>query len=98
MEVELLKAQREESKMKDASLIELSNQVKQLRSSSSVLIQKVELLSNKCADLDSLNRILSTENQVCLSMLFDARSQHGQGVLPKGTRMSSVESPDTLTF
>ena len=66
MEIELLKAQREESKLKDASLIELSNQVKVLTASN-------DRLTLKCNDYEQLNVVLSTENKVCISLLSAAR-------------------------
>ena len=72
----------------------LKNQVKLLRLSRSDLSIKVDMLSHKCNELDSLNRILSTENHVCLSMLSAARAtQQGQRVAGEGLTMRSVESP-----
>ena len=70
MEIELLKAQREESKLKDASLIELSNQVKMLTASN-------DRLTFKCNDYEQLNVVLSTENKVCISLLSAARRREG---------------------
>tara|TARA_B100000780_G_scaffold278933_1_gene254471 strand:+ start:95 stop:1624 length:1530 start_codon:yes stop_codon:yes gene_type:complete len=75
MEVELLKAQREESKLKDASLVELASQIKQLRNSRTDLTARLDMVSYKCNDLEQLNRVLLTENQVCLSLLSAARVQ-----------------------
>ena len=70
MEIELLKAQREESKLKDASLIELSNQVKMSTASN-------DRLTFKCNDYEQLNVVLSTENKVCISLLSAARRREG---------------------
>jgi len=75
MEIELLKAQREESKLKDASLIELSNSVKILKSDQLKIMNENNRLITKCNKYESINQILSTENHVCMSLLAAARAR-----------------------
>ena len=69
MEVELLKAQREESKLKDESLRELAEQVKVSESVRLKLSQRVDTLTQQCGHLEDLNQILLAENTVCIAML-----------------------------
>jgi hypothetical protein len=87
MEVELLKAQREESKLKDASLVELASQIKQLRNVRVELSKRLESVTHNCSNLEQLNRVLLTENQVCLSLLSAARAQQGNAPLDKSATM-----------
>ena len=69
MEVELLRAQREESKLKDESLKELAAQVKALEGARSELSLRADTLSRQCGHLEDLNQVLLAENTVCIALL-----------------------------
>ena len=69
MEVELLRAQREESKLKDESLKELAGQVKMLEGARAELALRADTLSRQCTHLEDLNQVLVAENTVCIALL-----------------------------
>ena len=69
LEVELLRAHREESKLKDESLKELAGQVKILEGARAKLALRVDTLSRQCGHLEDLNKVLVAENSVCIAML-----------------------------
>ena len=65
----MLRAQREESKLKDESLKELAAQVKALEGARSELSLRADTLSRQCGHLEDLNQVLLAENTVCIALL-----------------------------
>ena len=90
MEVELLKAQREESKLKDASLVELATQVKALRNDRNNQGQKIDMLTSTCHNYEQLNQVLATENQVCLALLLASRNDRSNVTMTSSGRNATL--------